>query len=167
MRSHALLPRRRSVVAIPLAATLLLVASSAMADGGRRGIDWQPCGLDFPGVECGTLAVLLDYDHPRGQQTDIALLEFRLVATETRLVPCSSTPADPAVRASAWCNLALATSFFADVPVFPYLPRPGSPVLRCLSGLHEAVPEPRPSYRATHEYRGCRSGSRPPSPRRG
>lgn len=36
-------------------------------------IDWQPCGADFPGIECATVEVPLDYDSPRGSTTQIAL----------------------------------------------------------------------------------------------
>jgi pimeloyl-ACP methyl ester carboxylesterase len=36
-------------------------------------IRWQPCGADFPGVQCATAAVPLDYDRPRGATTQLAL----------------------------------------------------------------------------------------------
>ena len=65
------------------AASVLLVAAAAPAVGApeRAGnqaprvpsIDWQPCGDDFPGMECATAEVPLDYDRPRGETTRIAL----------------------------------------------------------------------------------------------
>ena len=36
-------------------------------------LDWQPCGSDHPGFECTTAIVPLDYDHPRGRTTQLAL----------------------------------------------------------------------------------------------
>jgi pimeloyl-ACP methyl ester carboxylesterase len=50
-------------------------APAAAAGGGPQvpAIDWEPCGEDFPGFECGTADVPLDYDRPRGATTEIAL----------------------------------------------------------------------------------------------
>jgi pimeloyl-ACP methyl ester carboxylesterase len=39
-------------------------------------IDWQTCGADFPGLQCATVKVPLDYDRPNGEKTDIALARF-------------------------------------------------------------------------------------------
>ena len=36
-------------------------------------LNWAPCGGDFPGAECATALVPLDYDHPTGPTTEIAL----------------------------------------------------------------------------------------------
>lgn len=36
-------------------------------------IAWQPCGPQFPGVECATVSVPLDYDLPDGARTSLAL----------------------------------------------------------------------------------------------
>jgi pimeloyl-ACP methyl ester carboxylesterase len=41
---------------------------------------WQPCGDDYPGVECAVATVPLDYDHPRQASTTIALA--RVPATD-------------------------------------------------------------------------------------
>ena len=56
------------------------VATPAVATGPAdvRGlqaptIDWVPCGEDFPGIECATVDVPLDYDSPTGPTTQIAL----------------------------------------------------------------------------------------------
>src|SRR5688572_27421758 len=54
------------------------VAAGASADGPDPALrvpslDWQPCGAEFPGLECATAQVPLDYDTPRGQTTEIAL----------------------------------------------------------------------------------------------
>jgi pimeloyl-ACP methyl ester carboxylesterase len=63
-----------AAVAVLLAA--FAVGPAAAAGGGGPqvpAIDWQPCGDDFPGFECGTAEVPLDYDRPRGATIDIAL----------------------------------------------------------------------------------------------
>ncbi len=36
-------------------------------------IRWAPCGDDFPGIECATVRVPLDYDDPDGPTTKLAL----------------------------------------------------------------------------------------------
>jgi len=36
-------------------------------------IAWSDCGEDFPGIECATVEVPLDYDTPRGATTTLAL----------------------------------------------------------------------------------------------
>jgi pimeloyl-ACP methyl ester carboxylesterase len=55
--------------------TLALGEPEAQAGTRSRApaIDWQPCGEDFPGFECATVEVPLDYDSPRGPTTEIAL----------------------------------------------------------------------------------------------
>ena len=74
-----------------LSATVLAAApasSVSPAVGGRASpptiptIGWQPCGADFPGVDCATVRVPLDYDHPRGATTQVALA--RVPATDLR-----------------------------------------------------------------------------------
>ena len=56
-----------------LAVSVLFAAAAAAPAAATPAIDWQPCGDDFPGLECATFDVPLDYDSPRGQTTEIAL----------------------------------------------------------------------------------------------
>ena len=69
---------------LALTMSVLLVVSVAApgagADEASAGqgfsppeIDWQPCGQDFPGIECASVEVPLDYSSPRGSTTQIAL----------------------------------------------------------------------------------------------
>lgn len=63
-------------VSVLVAASAAAVADAAQAAPGRLPapeIDWEPCGDDFPGIECGTAQVPLDYDRPRRATTEIAL----------------------------------------------------------------------------------------------
>jgi pimeloyl-ACP methyl ester carboxylesterase len=64
--------------------SILVVATVTTPAAGERGrsvarglrtpaIDWQPCGEEFPGIECATVEVPLDYDSPDGPTTQIAL----------------------------------------------------------------------------------------------
>jgi pimeloyl-ACP methyl ester carboxylesterase len=39
-------------------------------------LDWQPCGDDFPGLECAVATVPLDYHRPFGRTTQLALARF-------------------------------------------------------------------------------------------
>jgi pimeloyl-ACP methyl ester carboxylesterase len=61
---------------------LLMAAAPAPAAGATEAggpgapapaLNWQPCGPDFPGAECTTAEVPLDYDSPTGATTQIAL----------------------------------------------------------------------------------------------
>ncbi len=65
-------------VAVLLAASTAAPAAAAGETAEGQGLptpalDWQPCGEDFPGIECATAEVPLDYDSPRGPTTEIAL----------------------------------------------------------------------------------------------
>jgi pimeloyl-ACP methyl ester carboxylesterase len=56
---------------------LVLAVSGLLAAAGATptawAIDWEACGPDFPGIECATTDVPLDYDRPGGATTGIAL----------------------------------------------------------------------------------------------
>src|SRR5262249_51584699 len=62
-----------------LAGCAVVVSMSAQANGVASPavavprIDWAPCGEDFPGINCATVKVPLDYDNPRGATTELAL----------------------------------------------------------------------------------------------
>jgi pimeloyl-ACP methyl ester carboxylesterase len=66
---------------LPLAVAVSMSSHGALADSSgatRRDLPvpvlhWQPCGADFPGVQCASATVPLDYDRPRGATTQLAL----------------------------------------------------------------------------------------------
>jgi pimeloyl-ACP methyl ester carboxylesterase len=79
------------VVVSLLVAAAVPTAVAGVGGNGRPGlstpaIDWQPCGEEFPGIECATVEVPLDYDSPSGPTTEIALAR----------VPASDDAADEA-----------------------------------------------------------------------
>lgn len=63
----------RLVVAMALVPTMAVPVSAAEASAAVPVIDWKSCGTQFPGFECATVAVPLDYDKPRGATTNVAL----------------------------------------------------------------------------------------------
>jgi pimeloyl-ACP methyl ester carboxylesterase len=86
----------RGTVLVALAVVLVaLTAGPAAAWGGPRvpTIDWQPCGDDFPGLECATAEVPLDYDRPGGKKTELALA--RVPATGDKIGSLFINPGGP------------------------------------------------------------------------
>ncbi len=71
--------RRRSYCRIGLAAVTVFVLSAVAlgapsASAGRPGpsvpkLDWQPCGDQFPGFDCATATVPMDYRQPHKAST--------------------------------------------------------------------------------------------------
>jgi len=69
-----------SAVAVSVLLLASIAAPAVGADESAAGqgpqvptIDWRPCGEDFPGIECATAEVPLDYGSPAGATTRIAL----------------------------------------------------------------------------------------------
>ncbi|GLZ33321.1 hydrolase [Lentzea sp. NBRC 105346] len=60
----------RLVAAVAL---LPVVAVPAAASPAVPKIDWKACGSEYPGLDCATVPVPLDYDNPRGATTKVAL----------------------------------------------------------------------------------------------
>jgi pimeloyl-ACP methyl ester carboxylesterase len=78
-------------------AAVVFVASTGASGAGAEDattahapripkIEWQPCGKDFPGAECGTAKVPLDYDSPRGATTSIALARIPATSAPNRRI---------------------------------------------------------------------------------
>ncbi|MGZ3144670.1 alpha/beta hydrolase [Lentzea chajnantorensis] len=63
----------RTTALVALAALMVTLTPVAHAGQGAPGIDWQACGPEHPGFECGTVRVPLDHDDPRGATTTVAL----------------------------------------------------------------------------------------------
>ncbi|WP_433323987.1 alpha/beta hydrolase [Spirillospora sp. CA-294931] len=67
---------RRFVVALTLVLAGPLVAAPVAAAAEQPTVpklSWQPCGEDYPGFDCATARVPLDYDEPGGPTTSVAL----------------------------------------------------------------------------------------------
>ncbi len=58
-------------------------------------LDWAPCGEEFPGIECAVAEVPLDYDHPRGETTFIALARLPASDREHRIGSLFINPGGP------------------------------------------------------------------------
>jgi pimeloyl-ACP methyl ester carboxylesterase len=101
-RAHIAHSRPHSRVLRPLllaaAVCASLLAAPAFATNGRPTvpqIDWQPCGPGFEGVECATVQVPLDYDHPNGAKTDIALSRVPAADPKNRIGSLFLNPGGP------------------------------------------------------------------------
>lgn len=73
MRARAALTAAAIQLAIPL---LSDTAAASPPSPPVPVINWLPCGDDFPGAECAVARVPLDYNHPLGSTTDIALAKI-------------------------------------------------------------------------------------------
>ena len=78
-----------------LAVSVLLAAAAAAPAAATPAIDWEPCGEDFPGIECATFDVPLDYDSPRGRTTEIALARVPAADTAHRIGSVFVNPGGP------------------------------------------------------------------------
>jgi pimeloyl-ACP methyl ester carboxylesterase len=58
-------------------------------------LDWQTCGPDFPGRECATAQVPLDYDLPAGATTQIALARIPASDAANRVGSVFVNPGGP------------------------------------------------------------------------
>lgn len=58
-------------------------------------IAWQPCGADFPGLECALVKVPLDYDEPSGKQTTLALARAPATDKTNRIGSLFVNPGGP------------------------------------------------------------------------
>jgi pimeloyl-ACP methyl ester carboxylesterase len=58
-------------------------------------LDWQPCGEGFPGYECATATVPLDYDHPHGATTSLALARYPATDKANRIGSIFVNPGGP------------------------------------------------------------------------
>ncbi|MCR6490364.1 alpha/beta hydrolase [Amycolatopsis sp. OK19-0408] len=69
----------------------LLAAAPASA---AEGVDWQPCA-DAPGVDCGTVTVPVDWAHPDGGTTTIALARRKATDPQARIGSILMDPGGP------------------------------------------------------------------------
>ena len=91
----------RGTVLVAMVVLLAALAAGPAVAGGGGGaprvpaIDWQPCGDDFPGLECATAEVPLDYDRPRGKTTELALARVPASDPEGRIGSLFVNPGGP------------------------------------------------------------------------
>ena len=78
-----------------LAVSVLLAAAAAAPAAATPAIEWEPCGDDFPGFECATFDVPLDYDSPGGRTTEIALARVPAADTAHRIGSVFVNPGGP------------------------------------------------------------------------
>ncbi len=107
----SMFPRRRAALAamtVALAASLALPTSavSAAVTPAQQAaaqvraatvptLKWTSCGPDFPGAQCATATVPLDYDAPKGATTTIALARYRATNTARRIGSVFINPGGP------------------------------------------------------------------------
>ena len=65
-----------AIFAVAGSLTLLAMPNDATADGGESYIEWEACGPEFPGVDCATVLVPLDYDRPNGRKIELSLARY-------------------------------------------------------------------------------------------
>ena len=78
-------------------------SSVAWADGGPArppapavpALDWQPCGDSFPGIECATAEVPLNYNRPRGRKITLALARVPATDQEDKIGSVFLNPGGP------------------------------------------------------------------------
>jgi pimeloyl-ACP methyl ester carboxylesterase len=58
-------------------------------------LDWQPCGEDFPGIDCALATVPLDYDRPSGRTTQLALARYPATDPAARIGTVFVNPGGP------------------------------------------------------------------------
>ena len=90
-----------AVEATSLAQTAMAPAPSSEAVAAASScapvpaLAWQPCGEAYPGVECATARVPLDYDQPRGASTTIALARVLAADKSKRIGSVFVNPGGP------------------------------------------------------------------------
>ena len=78
-----------------LLAMALLVSPPILAQTPPPSIDWQPCGTEFPGIECASVTVPLDYDRPRGETIQLALARLPASRPNRRIGTLFLNPGGP------------------------------------------------------------------------
>ncbi len=69
------------------------IADPAAAE--RANIRWKPCGPEYPGFDCATVRVPLDYDRPSHGTTRLALARFPATDTQHRIGSVFVNPGGP------------------------------------------------------------------------
>ncbi|MFF0866585.1 alpha/beta fold hydrolase [Nonomuraea sp. NPDC003560] len=85
-----------TLLAVPMAGTAgAAVTRQDVTDAvGKRGITWGPCEEE-PTVECGTLAVPIDWSEPDGPTVDLALARRKATAPSARIGSLLTNPGGP------------------------------------------------------------------------
>lgn len=72
-----------------------LLAKDARGGAPVPTISWVPCGEEFPTAECASAMVPLDYDHPHGAKTTIALARIPAADPSNRIGSVFLNPGGP------------------------------------------------------------------------
>lgn len=78
-----------AVVASPAA------ASTGSPPGPTSTIAWKDCDAPAAGLQCGTLSVPLDWDHPNGRHIDLAVIRHRAADQKHRIGSMMVNPGGP------------------------------------------------------------------------
>ncbi len=70
-------------------------AAAQVRAAGVPTLTWRSCGTDFPGAQCATATVPLDYDSPQGATTTIALARYPATNTSRRIGSVFVNPGGP------------------------------------------------------------------------
>ena len=86
----------RNALAATVVSTISTVPNLAQAEGQQGSIiAWQPCGEDFPGVECASVRVPLDYDRPWGRKISLALARVPASNSQQKIGTIFVNPGGP------------------------------------------------------------------------
>ncbi|MFC5817600.1 alpha/beta fold hydrolase [Nonomuraea harbinensis] len=137
---------RRSVLILSLVIAAVLPLVPVLPAGASGGIAWTPCP-EAPEVECGTLAVPVDWDDPGGPTLDLALARRKATGPGARIGSLVINPGGPggsgvdAVITNRIAFTAKLTSRFDVVSYDPRGVRRSHPV-RCSLELALRAPDP-------------------------
>ncbi|MCE7010174.1 alpha/beta hydrolase [Kibdelosporangium philippinense] len=78
-----------------LGSSLLTVPAAAYGGPAVPVIAWEGCGPEFPGFDCATVEVPLDYDKPRGATTKLAMARKTATDKNKRIGTLFMNPGGP------------------------------------------------------------------------
>lgn len=98
--SVAARPKRRGRLAVGVLATALfaqLLGGTSVAAPAPRPLSWQPCASPYGegAFECATATVPVDWERPRGETLDLALVRHRATDPEHRIGSLLINPGGP------------------------------------------------------------------------
>jgi pimeloyl-ACP methyl ester carboxylesterase len=123
----------------------VLAAPSAVAESlAVPTINWQSCGENSPGFECADVDVPLDYDHPRGATTKVAVARKPATDKEHRIGTLFVNPGGPGgsgVSMALGYGTTLSEHLDGKFDILGFDPRgiAGSSPVRCFQTFDEAV----------------------------
>lgn len=86
--------RRPALIVALLSSLIVPLVPATTAAAGTAALSWTPCA-ENPAVECATLAVPVDWDHPRGPRIDLALARTKATDPAARIGSLVFDPGGP------------------------------------------------------------------------